>query len=204
MALLREPLLAAARSPRLRQVAEKSRLTRPVVNRFVAGESEADALRVTGELARAGLSVTLDFLGEDTAVIAQAQATVAAYRSVLGALAEAGLAQHAEVSVKLSAIGQSLPDGDKIALDGAREICAAAAAAGTTVTCDMEDHTTTDSTLGIVSELRADFPWVGAVLQAYLKRSEGDCRDLAPSETVLHGGESRKCAGAISPTPSVI
>lgn len=199
MALLREPLLAAARSPRLRSVAEKSRLTRPVVDRFVAGSGEPDALRVTRSLVQNGLNVTLDFLGEDTTSVEQARHTVDAYVSVLAAVGQAGLAEHAEVSVKLSAVGQSLPaDGDKIALDGARTICEAAAAAGTTVTIDMEDHTTTDSTLSIVSDLRADFPWVGAVLQAYLKRTEGDCRDLATA-----GSRIRLCKGAYAEPESV-
>jgi proline dehydrogenase len=199
MDLLREPLLAAAGSPRLRRIAERSRLTRPVVNRFVAGADEAAALRVTGDLATDNLLVTLDFLGEDTTSIEQARQTVAAYRSVLGALAETGQADRAEVSVKLSAIGQSLPgDGEKIALDGAREICQAAAAAGTTVTCDMEDHTTTDSTLATVAELRTDFAWVGAVLQAYLKRTEADCRDLA-----VAGSRIRLCKGAYAEPESV-
>jgi proline dehydrogenase len=199
MDLLRVPLLAAARSARLRRLAEGSRLTRPVVNRFVAGSDEAAALRVTGDLVGAGLQVTLDFLGEDTTSLEQARYTVAAYRSVLAALAEQGLAAHAEVSVKLSAIGQSLPgDGQKIALDGAREICEQAARVGTTVTCDMEDHTTTDCTLGIVAELRTDFPWVGAVLQAYLRRTESDCRDLATA-----GSRIRLCKGAYAEPESV-
>lgn len=198
MALLREPLLAAARSPRLRQVAEKSRLTRPVVDRFVAGDSESAALRVTKDLIGAGLKVTLDFLGEHTTTVEQARSTVTAYCSVLAALAAAGYAEQAEVSVKLSAIGQGLSDGAKIALDGARQICEAAAAAGTTVTCDMEDHTTTDSTLATVAELRTDFPWVAAVLQAYLKRTEGDCRDLA-----VAGSRVRLCKGAYAEPESV-
>jgi proline dehydrogenase len=199
MALLREPLLAAARSLRLRSVAEKSRLTRPVVNRFVAGQSEADALRVIDELAAAGLCCTLDFLGEDVSSAEQADSTVRAYESVLGKLAAGGQAEVAEVSVKLSAIGQSLPeDGEKIALDGARRICQAAAAAGTTVTLDMEDHSTTDSTLSVLRELRADFPWVGAVLQAYLKRTEGDCRELATA-----GSRIRLCKGAYAEPESV-
>ncbi|WP_347343552.1 proline dehydrogenase family protein [Jatrophihabitans telluris] len=197
--MLREPLLVAARSPRLRSVAEKSRLTRPVVDRYVAGPGEQDALATTRELAAAGMSVTLDFLGEDTTAAEQAQHTVAAYRSVLAALGEAGLAGQAEVSVKLSAIGQSLPvDGEKIALDGARDICAAAAAVGTTVTIDMEDHTTTDSTLSIVRELRVDHEWVGTVLQAYLKRTESDCRDLA-----YEGSRIRLCKGAYAEPESV-
>ncbi|MCW2820357.1 MAG: fadM, partial [Marmoricola sp.] len=33
---------------------------------------------------------------------------------------------------------------------------------------DMEDHTTTDSTLSTLRELRKDFPETGAVVQAYL------------------------------------
>ncbi len=199
MALLRQPLLAAARSSRLRSVAEKSRLTRPVVNRFVAGSTEDDALRVTAELAGAGLLTTLDFLGEDTTSTEQAEQTVRAYESVLAGLAAAGNAEHAEVSVKLSAIGQALPgDGERIALDGARRICQAAEKVGTTVTIDMEDHTTTDSTLGIVAELRKDFPWVGAVLQAYLRRTEADCRDLA-----VEGSRIRLCKGAYAEPESV-
>ena len=70
-------------------------------------------------------------------------------------------------------------DGEQIALENAHAICAAAERAGTTVTLDMEDHTTTDSTLRILRELREDFPATGAVLQAYLHRTEADCRDLA-------------------------
>jgi proline dehydrogenase len=199
VAFLREPLLAAARSPRLRGVAEKSPIVRPVVNRFVAGAKEADALRTTRNLLDSGLFVTLDFLGEDTLSAEQAGHTVAAYRSVLAKLAADGLAERAEVSVKLSAIGQALPgDGAKVALDGARSICEAAVEAGTTVTIDMEDHTTTDSTLSIVKELRVDFPWVGAVLQAYLKRTEGDCRELAGE-----GSRVRLCKGAYAEPESV-
>ena len=73
----------------------------------------------------------------------------------------------------------------------AEQICGAARTAGTTVTVDMEDHTTTDSTLEILSELRKDFPDTGAVLQAYLYRTEQDCRDLAYA-----GSRVRLCKGA--------
>ena len=107
--------------------------------------------------------MTIDHLGEDTLDLAQATATRDAYLALLDALGEAGLTESAEVSVKLSAVGQALPgDGEKIALENARAICEKAAALGTTVTLDMEDHTTTDSTLGILRELRQDFPGTGA------------------------------------------
>ncbi len=86
----------------------------------------------------------------------------------------------------------------QIALDNARTICHAARNAGTTVTLDMEDHTTTDSTLEILRELRQDFPETGAVLQAYLHRTEADCRDLAHA-----GSRVRLCKGAYKEPESV-
>ncbi|TDD53390.1 proline dehydrogenase family protein [Saccharopolyspora elongata] len=197
--MLRSTLLAAARSQGVRRLVEANPLTKPVVERFVAGTTPEDAVRATRALRDQNMYVTLDHLGEDTLDAQQATDTVRAYQQMLEVLATEGLADRAEVSVKLSAVGQFLPsDGEKIALDNARLICEAAAAAGTTVTLDMEDHTTTDSTLGILRDLRVDFPWVGAVLQAYLHRTEQDCRDLAGE-----GSRVRLCKGAYSEPASV-
>ncbi|MFJ6215739.1 proline dehydrogenase family protein [Streptomyces sp. NPDC092296] len=197
--MLRSALLAASRSPQVRTVVEKLPPTRAIVDRFVAGEPLDAALAASDELAATGRRVTLDHLGEDTRDAAQAAATAAAYEQLLTALKETGLAKHAEVSVKLSAVGQFLPqDGERVALENARRICRAAADAGTTVTLDMEDHTTTDSTLGIARELRADFPWLGVVLQAYLRRTEADCRDFSGP-----GSRVRLCKGAYQEPASV-
>jgi proline dehydrogenase len=188
--MIRNVLLAAARSRAIRAAVEAGPFD-PLVNRFVAGTTVDDALTAIRAITTDRL-VTVDHLGEDTTDRAQAEATVTAYRTLLRRLADDGLADRVEVSVKLSALGQALPvDADKIALESARQICAAAAAAGTTVTVDMEDHTTTDSTLGIVRDLRVDHPWVGAVLQTQLRRTEGDCRDLAGP-----GSRVRLCKGA--------
>jgi proline dehydrogenase len=170
---------------------------RPVVDRFVAGTDLDAALPVIAGLAADRL-VTVDHLGENVSDRAGIDATVDAYRDLLLRLTAEGLADQVEVSVKLSAVGQSLPDGDALALDGARAICEAAAEAGTTVTVDMEDHTTTDATLATVVALRADFPWVAAVLQSQLRRTEGDCRDLAGP-----GSRVRLCKGAYDEPDSV-
>ena len=62
----------------------------------------------------------------------------------------------------------------------------------------MEDHTTTDSTLAVLTELRQDFPTTGAVIQSYLRRSVGDCRDLAGA-----GSRVRLCKGAYDEPESV-
>ncbi len=194
--MLRAIILAAARSPRVERLVETAPLTRDVVRRFVAGTTTADALRVTGELTAHGAAVTLDHLGEDTLTPDQAAATRDEYLRLLAALSSDELTPAAEVSVKLSALGQRLDD--KLAYDNAHAICAAASEAGTTVTIDMEDHTTTDSTLDILSRLRVDFPTTGAVLQAYLRRTEGDCREL-----VAAGSRVRLCKGAYAEPESV-
>ena len=192
MSLLRQPILLLARSQGIKKLVSTMPVSSGIVTGYVPGETTADAVRATAGLVDDGLRVTLDYLGEDTTDAARADATVAAYKELLADLALKGLAAHAEVSVKLSAIGQFLPDnGHKVALENARDICRAARNAGTTVTLDMEDHTTTDSTLTILRELRKDFPETGAVLQAMLHRTEADCRALA-----YEGSRVRLCKGA--------
>ncbi|MCW2792336.1 MAG: L-proline dehydrogenase, partial [Nocardioides sp.] len=203
MSLLRQPLLLLARSERVKKLVSTMPVSAGIVSSYVPGESTESAVEATATLVNDGLRVSLDFLGEDTLDVEQADATVAAYLDVLGQLATRGLTRGAEVSVKLSAIGQALPDtvaggGHKIALENARTICRAARNAGTTVTLDMEDHTTTDSTLAILRELRKDFPETGAVLQAYLHRTEADCRALA-----YEGSRVRLCKGAYKEPESV-
>ena len=193
---MRFALLTASRNRAVRKVVENAPVSRSVVRRFVAGNGVDDAVRVTAELVEAGLAVSLDHLGEDTTEVGHADSTTKAYLTLLRQLGDRGLASRAEVSVKLSAVGQALDES--MALDNARSICAAATAAGTTVTLDMEDHTTTDSTLGILRELREDFPATGAVLQAYLRRTAGDCRDLATA-----GSRVRLCKGAYREPESV-
>ena len=192
MSLLRQPLLLLARSGRVKQLVSTMPVSAGIVSSYVPGETSESVVEATAGLVEDGLRATLDFLGEDTLDAEQADACVAAYLDVLERLAARGLTRSTEVSVKLSAIGQKLPvSGEKIALENARTICRAARNAGTTVTLDMEDHTTTDSTLGILRELRKDFPETGAVLQAYLHRTEQDCRALA-----YEGSRVRLCKGA--------
>ncbi|WP_256841409.1 proline dehydrogenase family protein [Ornithinimicrobium cryptoxanthini] len=198
---MKQGLLLLSRNTALRDLLEKAPVSRSVVTRFVAGDSTERAVEVVSELVASGRLATIDFLGEDTLDPAQATYTRDAYLTLLSALSDGGLTQggQVEVSLKLSALGQALgADGEKMALDHAREICQAAANADTTVTLDMEDHTTTDSTLGILRELRQDWPWVGAVLQSYLYRTEQDCRDLAHE-----GSRVRLCKGTYKEPESV-
>jgi len=197
--MLSRILLSASRSDRLHRLVRTHSLSRPIVARFVAGESIEAGLDVSGELVDAGLSVTLAVLGENALEPTQTSRVRDAYVTLLDRLADEGRGVGVEVSLKLSAIGQSLrADGDIIALENAGQICEAAQKAGTAVTLDMEDHTTTDSTLAVLMALRKDFPFVGAVLQAHLRRTVADCRDLA-----YPGSRVRLCKGAYAEPVSV-
>lgn len=184
--MLRQTLMAAARSDSVKALVTRAPLTRGLVERFVAGETVDDALRVAQTLHDQGLLVTLDHLGEDTHDADQADAVTRASIEAVERLFEAGLAKAAEVSVKPTALGLKLgTDGTKIARDNIARVASAAKAAGTTVSVDMEDHTTTAETLRLVRELRAEFPDLGAVVQGYLRRTVSDCADLtAPGSRV--------------------
>ncbi|WP_130799702.1 proline dehydrogenase family protein [Streptomyces otsuchiensis] len=191
-------LLAAARSDGLRRVVSSAPVTRPVVDRFVAGEGLDSALAAVRSLTGRSLEVTLDHLGEDVTDASEALRARDAYLALAEALAAEGLGERAEMSVKLSAFGQALPGGHDIAYNNVLPVVEAAAAAGTTVTLDMEDHTTVDSTLAVLGELRARFPETGAVLQSYLFRTEDDCAALA-----VAGSRVRLVKGAYKEPASV-
>ncbi|MEV6338212.1 proline dehydrogenase family protein [Nocardia vinacea] len=191
---LRPVILAASASPRMKRIVTATPVTAEIVRRFVAGEGRDELIPVVRELLASRRLISVDFLGENTTDRAQADATVAEYLSLINDLAVMNGFRDAtartEVSVKLSALGQALPvDGPAIATENLRILCTKAAQAGVWVTVDAEDHTTTEATLTTVRGVRAEFPWLGAVLQAYLHRTEADCRELS-------GSRIRLCKGA--------
>jgi proline dehydrogenase len=185
MFLLRKPILALSANGAVRNALTTTPITRSVVDRFIPGETSADAVDAVSRLRGDGMQVTLDHLGEDTTDRAAADATVAAYLELIEALTAAGQVAGAELSVKLSAVGQALlasPDlpagGNAYALAGARTITDAAYAAGARVNLDMEDHTTIDQTLEVLFELRRRHPDVGVAIQSMLLRTPRDLAEL--------------------------
>src|SRR5579863_911166 len=200
--MLRKALLAAAASERIRQAAMSAPGAQAIVGRYVAGESSEDAVAAARVLRSAGLLVTLDYLGEDTTDAQRAAATAAQYVHLLGKLAAEGLTEGGavEVSVKPTAIGLLLgsddrlvpnPVGMRIATEHLERIVTAAREAGTTVTVDAEDHRTTQAGLRVAAALRPRFGSLGSVLQAALRRTEADARELAAP-----GVRVRLCKGA--------
>ena len=201
---LRPAIMAASRRDGLRRAAEGLSVTRRVVHRFVPGETIDSALDSVAALRQSGRYVSIDYLGEDVSNTDDADAAVQTYLDLIERLGAFGPvagpgSRPLEVSVKLSALGQSLErEGEKIARENAWSICDAAQRAGVWVTVDAENHTTTDSTLSIVRDLRAEFPWLGTVLQAYLRRTLDDCEEFAAS-----GARIRLCKGAYDEPASV-
>ncbi|MDX6363291.1 proline dehydrogenase family protein [Streptomyces sp. NPDC058274] len=174
-------ILAASRSDRMRRFVSAAPGTKQVVARFIAGENVGQVVPVVQDAVAKGLAVTLDVVGEDITTREQAYAARDAYLELIEHLRALDLGTQAEMSVKLSMFGQALEDGHELALANVRPVVEAAAAIGTTVTLDAEDHTTLDSMFTIHEELRKDFPQTGCVIQAYLFRTEADARRLAAS-----------------------
>lgn len=190
--MVRRSLLLLARCERVRAAVAASDGER----QFVAGEAVEDAVLATASLAERGLLASVDFLGDGSGDWGAAEAVVDAYLELLRRLSDSGLARKAEVAVRLSAIGSRRADhGAKLAREHALTICRAARQAGTAVSLDAEDHASTDLTLLTLHELRKDYPETGVVLQACLRRTEADCRDLA-----YEGSRVRLRQGADEPT----
>ncbi|MYY00658.1 proline dehydrogenase family protein [Streptomyces sp. ATexAB-D23] len=209
-------ILAASRSDKMRRFVSAAPGTKQVVDRFIAGETLDQVVTVIEDAAGRGLELTLDVVGEDITTPEQAAAARDAYLELIDRLKDLGLGTRAEMSVKLSMFGQALPsstaslDGDAsgsadtfpgghdLALANVRPVVEAAAAIGTTVTLDAEDHTTLDSMFAIHEELRKDHPETGCVIQAYLFRTEEDARRLAAA-----GSRVRIVKGAYKEPASV-
>ncbi|MET8948473.1 proline dehydrogenase family protein [Streptomyces sp. NPDC004542] len=174
-------ILAASRSDRMRRLISAAPVTKQVVDRFIPGETVDDVVPIIEDLTARGLELTMDVVGEDITTPEQAAAARDAYLRLVDRLEELELGERVEMSVKLSMFGQALPGGHELALANVRPVVEAAAAIGTTVTLDAEDHTTLDSMFAVHEELRKDFPQTGCVIQAYLFRTEADARRLAAS-----------------------
>lgn len=156
-------------------------VVRRLSSRYIAGSELEDARRVVTRLNAKGKLATVDVLGEEIASAEEAAAITRAYLDVLDMIDADGL--DANVSVKLSGLGSLLDP----AL--ARENLKAIAARGRFVRIDMEDSSTTDTTLELYRELVAEgFENLGVVLQAALRRTVDDARALA-------GANVRLCKG---------
>ncbi len=180
-------LLFLSRQARLRRFLETSALARRLSSRFVAGDTLAAALDAARRVNAAGISVTLDHLGENVTSLDEAAASCDEYLRALGEIRAAGL--DANVSIKLSQFGINL--NEAVCRSNVERLVKYAADNGNFVRIDMESSAYTDRTLELVRDLHARFGTVGAVIQAYLFRSEKDVDQLCRLQIRV-----RLCKGA--------
>jgi proline dehydrogenase len=172
--MLRALLLELAKSSRLRRWITSNGTTRRLAQRFVPGEDLAAAVEAARRSNQAGMTVSLDHLGENVLTREDAERARQAYTNALDRIAAENL--NANVSLKLTHLGLDL--GDEFCAQQLRIVTGRAAALGNFVRVDMEGSEYTDRTLRIVKQAHAETDAVGTVIQAYLYRSEKDIQDL--------------------------
>lgn len=144
-------------------------------SRYIAGELFEDAIEVVRKLNAGRLMATIDLLGEDVTNRDEAIAAREACKSVLSGVDAQKL--DSNLSVKLTQLGLKL--NRQFCTENLVEILEVARHHRNFVRIDMEDSTCTDDTLEIYRTVRKSFSNVGVVIQAYLRRSEADVRELA-------------------------
>jgi len=190
--MLRAFFVGLSENRSLRNFAERSPLGRRLSSRFVAGTEIEDAVRATHALNKAGMSVSIDNLGENVTNADEARLSAKLYNQILDAIAANGL--NANISLKLTHMGLDVEE--KLAREIVRGLVAKAASLSPPgfVRVDMEGSPYTQRTLDFVHELHripGNAGRVGAVIQSYLKRSEKDVEELLAA-----GIRIRLCKGA--------
>ena len=146
--------------------------------RYVAGPTLEDAVRTVRELEAEGAMATIDVLGESVTRRDQTEATRDEYLEVLDTIVANRLP--ANVSVKPTAVGLSIDP--RLVRENCRAICRKAAESGIFVRIDMEDSPYTEKTLQLALDLKEEFPNVGVVVQAYMRRTLADMDRLVAAK----------------------
>jgi proline dehydrogenase len=190
--MLRTFFVRLSENQSLRNFAERSSLGHRVSSRFVAGTEIADAVSATQAINRAGMSVTIDNLGENVTNPEEARHSAQLYHQILDAIFASRL--NANISLKLTHMGLDVDEG--LARDIVSGLVAKAASLNPPgfVRVDMEGSPYTQRTLDFVHELHrmpGNGNSIGTVIQAYLRRSESDIEKL-----LAEGIRIRLCKGA--------
>ena len=195
--MLRAAFIALSENRTLRHMAESSSLGHRVSSRFVAGTTIDEALRATQETNALGMSVSLDNLGENVTNAGEARESAQLYHELLDRIAERGL--DANVSLKLTHMGFDVDP--KLAIEIVDNLVEHARDKQNFVRVDMEGSPYTQRTLDLVQQIHSrngNREAVGAVIQAYLRRSEADVGNL-----VSQGTRIRLCKGAYKEPPEI-
>jgi len=172
--LSRTLVLKVAELPAFKHWIKHSRLTQGLIKRFIAGEDLETALRITRQLNQEGFLVALDYLGEDTHRIEDAEYAAEQYITLLEQIHKSGV--NSCISIKLTQLGLDL--GDAIARRNLEKVLAASRELNNFVWVDMESSKHTQEILDLFCELYPRYPHSGTVLQSYLYRTPQDLERL--------------------------
>ena len=193
--MLRALLISLSGNRRLRTFAENSPIGQRVSRRFVAGTTVEDALNATRAVNQRGMSVSVDNLGENVTNAEEAHQSAGLYHQLLDEITARGL--NANISLKLTHMG--LDVDPKVARKLVCGLVQHAAQLNNFVRVDMEGSAYTQVTLDTVHELHRAYPGrVGAVIQAYMRRSQADVERL-----IAEGIRIRLCKGAYKEPPDL-
>lgn len=143
--------------------------------RFIAGETVDEAIAAARPIEQAGMTQTLDLLGESVASIAEADVATRAYLALLEKIVAAGIGRN--ISLKLTQLGLSIDRATTV--DNLRRILDVAANLDFFVRIDMENSPFTQVTLDVFETMwQQGYRNAGVVLQSCLRRSLEDARRM--------------------------
>jgi len=202
MKLARSALLWASQNPRMERLVRSSRLMRPLVAKFMPGETIEAAMEAVKRLKDDGVPTIMTYLGENVSTDAAAEATVAEYEKLFAALKPYGADAH--VSIKLTQFGWDVDQPR--ALDRVRRMAKLAVANKTVMIVDMEGSPYVESTLAGYEKLAREFDNAGLCVQAYLHRTPADLRRLfavKPYIRLVKGAYREPADVALSGRPDI-
>ena len=185
--VMRQFFLYLSQQRSLRRWMETSRVASKLTERFIAGVTLDEATAVCQRLNADGMSVALDYLGENVTSLDEARGSLENYLRTMDRIAESGL--NADVSIKITQFGVDL--SMDACLENVRALAARAKSIGSRVEIDMESTQYTDRTLEIAAKIANEFGCVRCVIQAYLHRSEAD---IAALRAEVEGGRNPRDA----------
>ncbi len=150
-------------------------LVRRIAAPYIAGESLDDQVVAIKELNGKGFMAASAILGEDVTQRSESTEAVEQYEEVLATIASQRL--NSNIHVKLTHLGLKLDK--EFCYNNVKRLLEVADTYGNFVRIDMEDSPTTDDTFDIFFRLNAEFENVGCVVQACLRRTADDVKELA-------------------------
>jgi proline dehydrogenase len=171
---LRSSLLWASQNKRIERIVRRSSSMRPLVSRFMPGETIDDVMRAVQSLRSEQTPSIITYLGENVSSDSAADQTVSEYERLIAALSASGADAH--VSIKLTQFGWDM--NAERALERVRAVANTATSAAMTLAIEMESTPYVDSTIDAYESLSREFNDTALCLQAYLHRTPADVARL--------------------------